>query len=229
MTFLIAEISNHHLGSVDLAKKLILEAKNCGANAVKSQAFLAEDMLKWGSMPLSFYKKCELKYHEYKELIEYGEEIGIPVFFTILSLNYRNLGARQKYKKLHAGGAATCRKDKFWHYDKENIFISMKEPRVDVKEIRKATILYATDYIKDADLEGYEALKKFYDNREIGISHHGISTDGLFEIHKTYRLPVVEKHFYLGKKIAWEGHVYRDCLHSMSPHIFEEFARELLK
>jgi len=226
MTFLIAEISNHHLGSLDLAKKLILEAKNCGANAVKSQAFLAEDMLKWGSMPLSFYKKCELKYHEYKELIEYGEEIGIPVFFTILSLNYRNLGARQKYKKLHAGGAATCRKDKFWHYDKENIFISMKEPRTDVKEIRKAKILYATDYMKDVDFEGYEHLRKFYD-RDIGVSHHGASIENLVELNKVYKLPVVEKHFFFGQKIDWEGNMYRDCLHSVTPYGFSQLARIL--
>lgn len=226
MTLLIAEISNHHLGCIEQAKKLILTAKNCGADIVKGQAFVAEDMRKWGTMPLSFYDRCAFRYSQYKDLILYGDEIGIPVFFTILSNKLSLLGSFQKYKKLHAGGSATCRKDKFWHYDKENIFISMKEPRVDVKEIRKAKILYATEYMQDADLEGYEALKKFYD-REIGVSHHGTTIEGLLEIHKTYRLPVVEKHFYFGKKIEWEGQVYRDCLHSMSPYVFEEFARSL--
>lgn len=226
MAFLIAEISNHHLGSVEQAKKLILTAKNSGADAVKGQAFVAEDMLKWGMMPLSFYKQCELKYAEYKELILYGDEIGVPVFFTILSTKLTNLGAFQKYKKLHAGGSASCRREKFWHYDKENIFLSMKEPRVDVKEIRKAKILYATEYMQDADLTGYETLKKFYD-RDIGISHHGTKINGLLEIHKTYRLPVVEKHFFFGKKIEWENQVYRDCLHSMSPYMFEHLARAL--
>ena len=226
MTFLIAEISNHHLGSFELAKKLILEAKNCGANAVKGQAFFAEDMLKWGTMPLSFYEKCALSYDEYRDLIVYGDNIGIPVFFTILSTGLRNLGARQQYKKLHAGGAANCRKEKFWHYDKENVFISMKEPRTDVKQINKAKILYATEYMKDVDVEGYENLRKFY-GRDIGVSHHGVSTENLIELQKSYKIPVVEKHFFFGEKIEWEGKIYRDCLHSLTPYFFSQLARAL--
>lgn len=226
MTFLIAEISNHHLGSLDQAKKLILAAKNSGADAVKGQAFEAKDMLRWGSMPLSFYEKCAFPYEGYKDLILYGDNIGIPVFFTILSLSLRNLGSRQKYKKLHAGGAASCRKEKFWHYDKENNFISMKEPRVDVKQIRKARILYATDYLHGIDIRGYENLRKFY-GRDIGVSHHGESIDDLLELQKNYKLPVVEKHFFFGEKIEWDNHQYRDCQHSLSPYGFEHLARAL--
>jgi len=35
--FIIAEIGINHQGSIDIAKKLILQAKDCGANAVKFQ------------------------------------------------------------------------------------------------------------------------------------------------------------------------------------------------
>ena len=226
MPYLIAEISNHHMGSVDKAKELILAAKNSGANAVKGQAFMAEDMLNWGTMPLSFYEKCALKYSEYEELILYGDKIGIPVFFTILSQKLTNLTRYQKFKKLHAGRSAICLRDKFWHYDKPNCFISMREPREDVTIIRKAKIFYATDYLMDADTKEYEALRKFYD-RDIGISHHGKKCDNLYHLHASYFLPHVEKHFFLGEQITWEGQTYRDCLHSYNPKQFEELAKEL--
>ena len=36
-TYIIAEIGINHNGDIDLAKKLIQESKNCGADAVKFQ------------------------------------------------------------------------------------------------------------------------------------------------------------------------------------------------
>lgn len=226
MTLLIAEISNHHLGSIEKAKELILAAKNSGADAVKGQAFVPEDMLKWGTMPLSFYQQCALRYQEYKDLLRYGGDIGITVFFTILSHKLAYLAGYQKYKKIHAGLAEKCRRDQFWYYDKENVFISLKEPRTDIKEIKNARILYATPYLMDASEEQYEIMHKFYE-REIGISHHGKKCDVLLELHKNYNLPHVEKHFYLGNEIKWEGQVYRDCMHSYTPKQFEELAARL--
>lgn len=226
MTLLIAEISNHHMGSIEKAKELIRIAKESGAAYVKGQAFEAKDMLKWGTMPLSFYEKCALKYHEYKELILYGDNIGIPVFFTILSPKLSGLGATQEYKKLHAELSKICRKDKFWHYDKDNVFISMKSPRIDVKEIKKAKLLYATEYLEDLDLEGYETLQRFY-MRTIGVSHHGKVCNELYKLQDIYDIPWVEKHFYLGDPIIWEGQTYRDCLHSFTPSEFEFLVRNL--
>ena len=40
--YLIAEIGVNHNNSLSIAKKLILSAKNCGADAVKFQTFNAE-------------------------------------------------------------------------------------------------------------------------------------------------------------------------------------------
>lgn len=226
MTFIIAEISNHHLGSVEKAKELIRVAKESGADAVKGQAFEAEDMLKWGTMPFTFYEKCALKYQEYKELILYGKEIGVPVFFTILSSKLTGLGAFQDYTKLHAGYVKSCRKQNFWYHDKKNTIISMNEPRLDVKKIKTASILYATAYLKDVDYHGYETLQKFYE-RDIGVSHHGISSENLINLSKSYKIPVVEKHFYLGDEIKFIDHLYRDCVHSYTPSAFSSLVRAL--
>ncbi len=43
--YFIAEIGVNHNGRLDLAKKMIIEAKKSGADAVKFQTFKAEDLV----------------------------------------------------------------------------------------------------------------------------------------------------------------------------------------
>ena len=43
--YIIAEIGINHNGKINLAKKMILEAKKCGANCVKFQKFIANDYI----------------------------------------------------------------------------------------------------------------------------------------------------------------------------------------
>ena len=45
MTYFIAEIGVNHNGSIHLAKKLILAAKKSGANAVKFQSFVSDEVV----------------------------------------------------------------------------------------------------------------------------------------------------------------------------------------
>ena len=42
---IIAEIGPNHNGNINLAKKLILKAKICGADYVKFQTFITEDVI----------------------------------------------------------------------------------------------------------------------------------------------------------------------------------------
>lgn len=227
--FLIAEISNHHFGSVDLAKEMILAAKNSGADAVKGQAFVAEDMLKAGGvMPLTFYRNCELTYRQYEELIKFGDENGIPVFFTILSNKLWNLARIQRYKKIHANKFETIKASNRKQYDRRNTFISMRALRPEVKNLDHATLLYATEYMKDIDNSVYGSIVGLY-QRPIGVSHHGYRLDDLYELHNHCALPTVEKHFFLGEILTYEGLVYRDCLHSKKPDEFAEMAKRLGK
>ena len=102
-TLIIAEIGVNHNGDLDLAKQMIIEAKNCGADAVKFQTFKAEDLVslntpKVGYQPATslnethfeMIKRLELSQKNHHELKAFckGEEI------TFLSTPYDLKSAR---------------------------------------------------------------------------------------------------------------------------------------
>ena len=75
-TFIIAEIGINHQGDVDLAKQLIQEAKNCGADAVKFQKrTISRILTKEGlEMPYTNRNSFGKTYGEHKEVLELTEE-----------------------------------------------------------------------------------------------------------------------------------------------------------
>src|SRR5690348_14503529 len=232
MTLLIAEISNHHFGEIEKAKELIRVAKECGADLVKGQAFLAPDMAKSGSMPIEFYEHCQLEYGVYKDLIHYGFDIGIKVFFTIISSKFNYLYQFQPYKKIHAQRFLKIKAFDLKKHDEATCFISIPKIRHGLYVFRKAKLMYATPYLSDANEQVYDEIKNYYTNLQcpkMGISHHGKAIDSLLSLHQMHDLPYVEKHFFLGDEISWNGEIYRDCLHSFNPKEFLELAKKLGK
>ncbi|MDA9578177.1 N-acetylneuraminate synthase [Gammaproteobacteria bacterium] len=83
--FIIAEAGVNHNGSIDIAKKLIDEASNAGADAVKFQTFKAKDLVSKKAQKAEYQKratdkkesqfemikKLELNVEMHKELISY--------------------------------------------------------------------------------------------------------------------------------------------------------------
>lgn len=97
-TYLIGEIGINHNGSLEIAKSLILEAKNAGFDAVKFQKRTPElcvpekqrNIIRetpWGNMTYFEYKKkIEFGEHEYEEIDKYCNEIGITWFASVWDL-----------------------------------------------------------------------------------------------------------------------------------------------
>lgn len=94
--FIVAEIGCNHNGDVNLAKKMVDEAKKCGVDAVKFQTFKA-DLLISKYAPKAEYqkkvtlstesqldmtKKLELPYEEFIKLEKYARDLGLEVFST---------------------------------------------------------------------------------------------------------------------------------------------------
>ena len=95
-TFIIAEVSANHNGSIEIAKKTMLAAKEAGVDAVKIQTYTADtitlDCTKedfqihgglWDGYNLySLYREAYTPWEWHNELFEYAKEIDIILFST---------------------------------------------------------------------------------------------------------------------------------------------------
>jgi len=95
--FIVAEMSANHCGRLDVAKRVIAEAKACGADAVKVQTYTADTMTldckadcfkvhgsgQWdGQYLYDLYKGAELPWEWHAELKAYADSLGIEFFST---------------------------------------------------------------------------------------------------------------------------------------------------
>lgn len=93
--YVIAEIGLNHNGDINLAKKLILEAKRCGADAVKFQKRFPDECVPeakkleprrtpWGNMSyLEYRHKVEFGEKEYKEINSFCLNENIDWFVSV--------------------------------------------------------------------------------------------------------------------------------------------------
>tara|TARA_B100001113_G_C21109196_1_gene622413 strand:- start:249 stop:1268 length:1020 start_codon:yes stop_codon:yes gene_type:complete len=93
---IIAEIGVNHNGSIEIAKKLVSDAKDCGADIVKFQTFKAKNNIsKYAEVAdyqkintgtnksqLELVEQYELSEEEFIEIYEYCEELGISFLST---------------------------------------------------------------------------------------------------------------------------------------------------
>ena len=96
-TFIVAEAGINHNGDINLAKQLIVQAKEAGANAVKFQAFKAEllcdldltetkdvESLTGGTKSsYDMYKSVELSDKDITELNDFAKKEGILFFVSV--------------------------------------------------------------------------------------------------------------------------------------------------
>lgn len=92
--YVIAELSANHNGRLDIALKIIEEAKKAGADAVKLQTYTADtitldcdsDDFKihgglWGGKTLyQLYQEAHMPWEWHKPLFDYARKIGITIF-----------------------------------------------------------------------------------------------------------------------------------------------------
>jgi N-acetylneuraminate synthase/N,N'-diacetyllegionaminate synthase len=92
---IIAEAGVNHNGNVELARNLISTAKDCGADIVKFQTWITEELVVKDAPKASYQivndasgsqyemlKKLELSFNDFKGLKKYADDIGIDFLST---------------------------------------------------------------------------------------------------------------------------------------------------
>tara|TARA_B110000003_G_scaffold270904_1_gene304134 strand:+ start:614 stop:1624 length:1011 start_codon:yes stop_codon:yes gene_type:complete len=114
-TIVIAEAGVNHNGSLDIAKRMVDIAKDCGADYIKFQTFKAQAIatssaskadyqkqsLDEEQTQLEMLKQLELKENDYLEILDYCSKISIKCFstgFDIESLKFLESTNQELYK-----------------------------------------------------------------------------------------------------------------------------------
>ena len=82
-TYIVAEIASNWEGSISKAKKLILESKKAGANAVKFQMWRANDLYSKANPQWKIIKKSELTFEKAEKLKKYADSQNIEFFCSV--------------------------------------------------------------------------------------------------------------------------------------------------
>lgn len=98
LPYIIAEIGFNHAGDIRTAKKLIREAKAAGADAVKFQSFVAEDILLPNSPYFRKLKKAELSIRHHKLLADFARKYRIDFLSTVYNVRAVDLLEEIKVK-----------------------------------------------------------------------------------------------------------------------------------
>ena len=100
-SYIIAEIASNWEGSISKAKKLILESKKAGANAVKFQMWRANDLYSKKDPQWKIIKKSELTFKKAEKLKKYADDQNIEFFCSVFypeGVDYLESLGVKKYK-----------------------------------------------------------------------------------------------------------------------------------
>ena len=149
-SYFIGEVGINHNGDIDLAKKIILEAKNAGFSAVKFQKRNPEistpDEMKnklrdtpWGEMTYIDYKfKVEFNKKEYDLINSFCKEIEIDWFASCWDVESLNFILNYNPPCLKIASASITNKNLLNAHKDANLPIIMSTGMSTIEEINKA-------------------------------------------------------------------------------------------
>ncbi len=221
---IISELGHNFLGNIRLAKEMILESKNCGADAVKLQLYNTDKIKKFYQSRYAELKFSEINFDEAKELKEYADKIGIDLFassFDIEKLEWcERLGF--KFHKLASRSINDTELIKAMEKTGKPIIASLgcwKEPFF--PKIKKAQFLYCISEYPAYIAEGqFPASFDEY----TGFSDH---TVGMYWCREAVKrgATIIEKHFTLSKDLP--GHDQKGSAEPSEMRDFVTYVRQI--
>ena len=110
---IVAEIASNWEGNVQKAKKLVLESKKAGANAVKFQMWRAHDLYSKKHPNWNTIKKSELRFEQVKKIKKFADQIGIEFFCSAFYPDAVNFLETLKVKKYKIASRTCLLKDPY--------------------------------------------------------------------------------------------------------------------
>ena len=248
--FIIAEAGVNHNGDLALAKRLIDAAKEAGADAIKFQSFITEEIISQGApkaahqlrysdkneTQFDMIKRLELSEDDHRELIAYANSKGI--IFLSTPYDFCTVDWLDKYG-VPAFKIASIDVDnrhllKYVASKRKPIILStgmsyLEEVRVGVDIIREAgnrdvILLHCTSNYpaadQDANLNAIRTLAQEF-NTVVGYSDHTEGDEAsLCAVCLGAR--VIEKHFTVDKNLTGPDHSL-----SMDPKAFKRFTERV--
>jgi len=221
-TFFIAEAGLNHNGDIKIAKKLIDEAANCGASAVKFQTFKTEKFVRKSNKYFDLFKQSELSFEEFGELKDYAKSKEITFFsapFDIESADYLKKIGVPCFK---IASADLINAPLIRHVAKMNVPMIISTGLAIMKEVEDAVnyclyegndkiallhcIAHYPTLPEEANLQAINSMREKF-SCPIGYSDNGEST--LVDlVAVSLGANLIEKHFTLDKKQPGPDHSF---------------------
>ena len=231
--FIVAEAGSNHNGNLELGKKLIEAAKECGCDAIKFQAFKTENLVtekadkaeyqkgrSSGKGQFEMLKDLELSIEERHALIEHAKGVGILIFYSVFDQDSADSIEERGIEifKLGSGDLTNIPLIKHIAQKGKPVIIStgmgtdeeVAEAVAAFKEEGNEQLLLmncSTGYpsrLEDANLRRVAYLERKF-NVVCGISDH---TEGILVsvVAAALGIPLMEKHFTLDKNLPGPDH-----------------------
>jgi N-acetylneuraminate synthase/N,N'-diacetyllegionaminate synthase len=232
--YVIAEIGVNHNGNINLAKKLVDMAFECGANAVKFQTFITEEIVsKYAKQAkyqientqkeetqFNMLKRLELSQNEFKELKKYCDKKGIMFLSTAADKNSLDFLINIGVKTIKLGSGEVTNLEFIRCVAEKQIPIILSTGMSNLGEIEEAlniiystgnkqiTLLHSTtNYPTDyneVNLKAMLTLKNAF-NVNVGYSDHTLGNEAAIAA-VTLGATMIEKHFTLDRNMEGPDH-----------------------
>jgi len=209
--FIVAEAEINHNGCFKTALEMIDTAKNIGADAVKFQYIVADEIATKDSEFYEIFKKVEFSDTQYRELIDYGKDNGIECFLTAPSLKTVYNLANWKPKFIKIGSTNITNIPLLEAVGQIGIPVILSTGLANIGEIEMAleaigsvptcllhcTVQYPAK-MSDLNLRAIETMRSVFPSNVIGYSDH---SEGEYAslVAVVLGAKVIEKHFTLDR------------------------------
>ena len=229
--YIIAEIGINHEGSSGYIKKLIKQAKQAGADAVKFQAFdpvtiafndskknkLQDKTLIKKEKLSSMWKRVKLDEHKVRLIEQEAKKNSIDLIFSVFDDYSINLIKNIKINAIKIASSDINDHELIKKIKKFKVPIIISTGMSSLKEIKdmikkcnvRPQLLHCVSLypcpINRANLNRIISLKNKFKNLSIGYSDHTIGTDAAI-IAIIMGAKIIEKHFTLNKNLIGADH-----------------------